>query len=510
MTGALLLPILVGLAVSGGLECGLTPRPQPLWQRAIATLMLHSGSWLLLFALALAVFQRPWFAVVLLWALQLLLVLVNQAKHDSLREAFIFQDFEYFTDAIKHPRLYLPFFGIARTLAATFGFISAVTIGLWLETPLTTVLPLTVLLLIWLMLVVSSLGLLKVGLTRCPTITYEPAEDLYQLGQIAFFWAYWSAEKHQAITVTPSPFHDVNPTAITEALPHIVAVQSESFFDARCLSDTIKPEVLAHFDQITTEALHHGRLHVPAWGANTVRSECGFLTGLTPEQLGIHRFNPYRWLKHQTVPNLAAHYRQLGYQTVCIHPYPASFYQRDQVFPRMGFDVFFDLSSFDNSEKNGQYISDRAVANKVSALLQTQHSQPLFIFVITMENHGPLHLEQANPADLNHYHQPPLACCHDLTVYLGHLQQADLMVKAIKDALLACCQPDHAAPREGVFCWYGDHVPIMTDVYQQLGEPDGKTDYFIWHTAQQKSPTASTTAQSIAVSDLTTLLLNLL
>ena len=52
---------------------------------------------------------RPIFATALLCAFFLLLVVVSNAKFKALREAFVFQDYEYFTDAIRHPRLYIPF-----------------------------------------------------------------------------------------------------------------------------------------------------------------------------------------------------------------------------------------------------------------------------------------------------------------------------------------------------------------------------------------------------------------
>ncbi|MBK8384850.1 MAG: LTA synthase family protein, partial [Candidatus Accumulibacter sp.] len=37
-----------------------------------------------------------------------------------------------------------------------------------------------------------------------------------------------------------------------------------------------------------------------------------------------------------------------------------------------------------------------------------------------------------------------------------------------------------ALPGRSGLCWYGDHVPIMPDVYRALGAPGGQTDYFIW------------------------------
>ncbi|KAF0092985.1 MAG: rkpI, partial [Hyphomonadaceae bacterium] len=129
---------------------------------------------------------------------------------------------------------------------------------------------------------------------------------------------------------------------------------------------------------------------------------------------------------------------------------------------------------------------DLAVADKIHTLL-TKAEEPLFIFVITMENHGPLHLEQAHPdAAAKYFKTPPEQGCEDLTVYLQHLQNADLMIKQLKDSLLA-------QSRAGLLCWYGDHVPIMEKVYQRFGEPDGLTEYFIWRTdsSQPKQETLS-------------------
>lgn len=49
------------------------------------------------------------------------------------------------------------------------------------------------------------------------------------------------------------------------------------------------------------------------------------------------------------------------------------------------------------------------------------------------------------------------------------------MIKKLTEGLAS-------AGRPGTLAWYGDHVPIMEKVYQQLGTPNGDTDYFIWRT----------------------------
>jgi hypothetical protein len=106
-----------GAALSLGIEGLLRPASLPFWRRPLAALALHLGLWLLLFACLLLVLRRPFFAAGALLAGLLFLVLVSNAKYHSLREPFIFQDFEYFSDALKHPRLYLPFLGAGRAAA---------------------------------------------------------------------------------------------------------------------------------------------------------------------------------------------------------------------------------------------------------------------------------------------------------------------------------------------------------------------------------------------------------
>ena len=107
LVSAVLLPIALGILLSFWLERLLQPATLPLWQRPRSTVLIHVGLWLLVFCFELAVFRRPWFAAAVVSSFFLLVVLVNNAKFHSLREPFIFQDLEYFKDAIKHPRLYL-------------------------------------------------------------------------------------------------------------------------------------------------------------------------------------------------------------------------------------------------------------------------------------------------------------------------------------------------------------------------------------------------------------------
>lgn len=475
---------LAGLALTVGLERFLQTAAR--LRRPAAAWALHAGLYGLAYAVLVWVLGRPVFATALLCAFFLLLVVVSNAKFKALREAFVFQDYEYFTDAMRHPRLYIPFLGWGKFFLAAAGFIAALIIGLWLEAVPDVRAAWTAQWGALAVLAVLSLGLLLWGDRARLMVQIAPEQDVQALGLLASFWRYWQqGREHPRLS---SPFErsaSSTTSALTRSdsladLPHLVSVQSESFFDARRLSDGIRPEILAEFDRFKAEALASGYLQVPAWGANTVRSEFSFLSGIENRALGVHRFNPYRAVcAGWSVATLASWLKQQGYRTICIHPYPASFYQRHRVFPLFGFDEFLDIKAFADVQRTGPYIGDLAVADKVAAVLE-QAQGPAFIHVITMENHGPLHLEKVAAGDIEAlYHQAPPQACEDLTIYLRHLRNADAMLGRLRTAL-------SASPRPTSLCWYGDHVPIMPSVYAALGTPCGDVDYFIWNSAQDQ------------------------
>ncbi len=457
----------------------MLPGVRPFWRRPLASNAIHIGVWLLFFCLILIILRRPWFAVTLVSAFLLFIVLVNNAKFQSLREPFIFQDFEYFTDALKYPRLYLPFLGIWRAAVAVIAFGLAFYSGVKLESSLTSWMSRADFFFMQGALFFSASVLLWWGVSKRMKVIFSPEIDLQRLGLITSLYRYAQEELHSpSLPVVPAM---PSTPADSSSLPHLVVVQSESFFDARRLYSGVRKEVLEDFDKIKSAAVCQGQLEVAAWGANTVRSEFAFLSGLSPELLGVHRFNPYRKLARQGIPTLASFLKNLGYRTVCIHPYYSSFYARDKVFPSLGFDDFLDIESFKDDDKSGPYIGDVALAHKVCALLETSLSQPVFVFVISMENHGPLHLEVVEEEDVTQlYSSPPPPGCEDLTVYLRHLRNANRMAAILRDALQATARPSW-------LCWYGDHVPIMPKVYTVLQEPDGKTDFFLWTNESNKS-----------------------
>lgn len=470
-------PLLATLLVSVMAEWLLEPAPL-LRARAPGAWAIHFGVCVLFFAIELALFRRPWFAATLTLANLLLLILISNAKFHSLREPFIYPDFEYLIDALRHPRLYLPFLGLGRAAAGLGAFLASVYFGMTFEGSLVALLSAPVFALG--LAALFACGSVLVGIGACCNLplSLHPADDLRRLGLISSLWRYMVAERTLPdLAGRPSAFSVQAPRS-GAALPDLIVVQSESFFDVRRWFPAINPGILAEFDEVRASAVAHGRLRVDAWGANTVRTEFAFLSGLNPEALGVHRFNPYRKLAFAGIPTISGFLRQLGYRTVCIHPYPAGFYGRDRVLPLLGIDEFIDIAGFAGAPRHGPFVADMAVADKVRATLDGA-TQPMFVFAITMENHGPLHLENVSSEEAAHlFDTIPPPGCGELAPYVRHLANASRMAGALRDHLRMSTRP-------GWLCFYGDHVPIMQAAYRTLGAPHGDTDYLVWGNQRQ-------------------------
>ena len=474
----------------------------------LTTFLLQSLLVSMVFLSITLIVQRPVFASLAVLIFLIILIGVSNAKYQALREPMVFSDFAMFAQAFKHPRLYFPFLGLLPVILAPIIIIGLIIAVMWLEPPL----PLS-----W-QRIISTLGGILIAyyiarkLALSLTITGNPAADNARFGLQNSLFAYFEqartaqhkeqvskalgfspfAIEKSCFKYTPPPLF----THFSETKPNITVIQSESFFDARRLHPAIKQDVLHHFDQISKDAIQSGKLQVPAWGANTMRSEFSFLTGLDFKAMGLYRYYPYQFLHKLPISSIASALKSLGYYCVCIHPHHASFFGRDHVFPQMGFDEFIAIDAFDPDDKCGPYISDQAVTQKILDVTQQKTDQPLFIFAITMENHGPLYLEKIREDEFKQFFHatspaPAYPQHNDLAIYLRHLKNADNMLATLTTAYAKASQ-------ETRLCFYGDHVPSMPVIFEQFDYQDNHSDYLIWHSHR----TATTQQQDIRIEEL--------
>ena len=444
-----------------------------------AALLLDASPFVIGAGLLCLATGRPLFAGLVVLALGAGFALADHTMRQTLREPVVFSESVELPQVFSHPHLYLPFAGPGLVLGGAAAAV-LLALALLLEEPaLWAPRPggaLAALLLIaagfWLLMRDPLLGK-AASLLRRLAPQGEPFADAAALGPFAMLLTHAliaRAERparRQALAPRPAIRGGRG-----DAAP-IVLVQCESFFDAGRLDPAIGGELLPALEECRAGAALSGRLEVPGWGANTMRTEFAVLTGIPESELGYDRFNPYYALARAPVASQAWRLREAGYRTICLHPFSARFFRRDLAMPALGFDTFLDAKALGGSARP-PYCADPDLARQVLSVLDDAGPR-CFIFVITMGNHGPW-LDKGPPID------PAITRLFDaravpqgkaLQRYLDGLRRSDEMLAILTSGL---------EQRRGyaMLGFYGDHLPSLPHAFEHFGFTEPHSDYVIW------------------------------
>ena len=316
--------------------------------------------------------------------------LADYTMRQTLREPTVFSESVELPQVFTHPHLYLPFAGPGLVLGGAAAAVALALGLLVLEPPLWSPQPFAALAMValiaggfWLFAREPLLWIAAATLRRLRP-TGEPFEDAASLGPFAMLFAHTviaRAERPARQEALAAP-----PVLRARTGPNtpIVLVQCESFFDARRLSPAMLE--LPGFDACRAAGLS-GRLQVPGWGANTMRTEFAVLTGIPESALGYDRFNPYYGLARVPIELQVWRLRRAGYRTICLHPFDRRFFRRDLAMPALGFERFLGRETLGGARRP-PYQSDPELAGHILRTLDAEGPQT-FIFAITMGNHGP-------------------------------------------------------------------------------------------------------------------------
>lgn len=197
----------------------------------------------------------------------------------------------------------------------------------------------------------------------------------------------YQASKEQAVLEQ----YGEQETESTEELPNIVAVMNESFSDLAVLGDfTVNEDYMPYLHRLQQGNANTvtGYLNVSVCGGNTANTEFEFLTGNTMAFLPQGSI-PYQQYITGEIDSLPSYLASLGYQTVATHPYNASGWQRDTVYPLLGFSESIFRDQYWGASQVRKYVSDDSCVDKIIQLYEgKEEGKPLFVFNVTMQNHG--------------------------------------------------------------------------------------------------------------------------
>ncbi|MBL0222642.1 MAG: LTA synthase family protein [Dokdonella sp.] len=250
--------------------------------------------------------------------------------------------------------------------------------------------------------------------------------------------------------------------------PDIVIIQSESLFDPARLNGAPKNTYLPNFHRLAKRGLS-GELKVPTYAGGTIRTEFEVLTGLALAFFPGVQY-PYFEIADRPIPGIVRTLSRQGYQTTAIHPNSGVFWNRNQAYQQIGFDRFVDERAFSKDDIVGLFTGDAALTDHVLAQLD-QDGPPQLIFAVTMENHGPFDWRPGLDAERLAAMQMPAGLDEGgeywMRNYLYLLGDADHELGRLADAL-------QKRKRRTLLLFYGDHLPALPPVYQQIGFADGK------------------------------------
>lgn len=443
----------MALAIAGW----TTPRLVASARRWSAATLLDAAPPAFVFGTLLLATGRPLFAGAVVLALGAGFAFADRTLRDVLREPVVFTALSELPQLFTHPHLYLPFAGTGLVIGGAMTAVMA-GVGLLAVEPVASaphpaialVLAAVVAALLWRLGREPWLEKVAARLRRLAP-SGESHADAARLGPVAMPIVHGIIARAERPMRRAAFAMPAIAAEMTAARP-IVLVQCESFFDARRALPDLPRDILAGFD-IACAGGSHGRLMVPAWGANTTRAEFAVLTGADDAVLGYDRFNPYHALARGRIGSQVWRLRAAGYRTICLHPFDRRFFRRDLAMPALGFEAFLGRETLGGS-RAPPYMSDPELAECILRTLDAEGSRT-FLFAVTMGNHGPWRKGR------------------ELGGYLEGLRRSDEMIQILLDGLKR--RGDGA-----IFGFYGDHLPSLPRVFERLGFDDWRSDYAIW------------------------------
>ena len=261
---------------------------------------------------------------------------------------------------------------------------------------------------------------------------------------------------------------------------NIIMVMNEAFSDLRTSGLNEQIDVMPYIDSLQQDTLE-GSLYVSVIGGGTCNTEFEALTG---SSLAFFSPGSYPYSQHikRDLFSLASYFRDRGYITNAFHANEARNWNRDKVYPYLGFDNFYAIDDYPQMSEDDylhSYLSDIANYRFVESVVSENQGKAQFAFNVTMQNHAGYEIwDDVEKAESVKEHGSDLE--RDAQVYLS-------LVKASDDAVKQLVETYKGAKEPTMIIFFGDHQPSLSfeagmEIYGGVLQPLRllHTRYFIW------------------------------
>ncbi|CAA9380448.1 MAG: hypothetical protein AVDCRST_MAG47-2119 [uncultured Nocardioidaceae bacterium] len=265
---------------------------------------------------------------------------------------------------------------------------------------------------------------------------------------------------------------------------NVVVVLSESFSDPTRLTDVRIGRDPIPFTHRLMDRTPSGEMLTQFIGGGTANMEFEVLTGFSLSQFTPQMNTPYQQLvpNYSSFPSAVGLFESLGHVPVAIHPFRSIMYDRDRVYPTLGFDSFVSERTMPSLERleSSDFASDESSFTEVERQIDEQ-DDPVFVNLVTMQNHYPMTGNYADPFFVG---KSVGVVKNQLGAFARGLRYSDV---ALRDFLTEL----EESPERTAVVFYGDHAPPFwprSKVFEQNEEQLRKTPFFLWTNFEKLPP----------------------
>jgi hypothetical protein len=239
---------------------------------------------------------------------------------------------------------------------------------------------------------------------------------------------------------------------------NLIVIMNESWADFRYINSfSGDDEIMPYIDSLDHNVIK-GYMYMPVFGAGTANSEWEVLTGNSMINVNASSV-PYQSYVDRKTYGMASKLKELGYETLAMHPHEATNWNREKVYEWMGFDDFHSLEDWDenNKERIRWCISDSAAYKELIHMYEQKTNDRWFSFLVTMQNHGGYDLEYDSSVNLAMKGNYPQA-----EQYLSLIKETDAAYKELIRYFSKVKEPT-------IIVMFGDHLPnVEQEFYAEL------------------------------------------
>ncbi|NRN29510.1 LTA synthase family protein [Photorhabdus heterorhabditis] len=195
-------------------------------------------------------------------------------------------------------------------------------------------------------------------------------------------------------------------------------------------------------------------MRVQTFGGGTWLSEFSALTGLNTDDFGSRKNAVFYFIVDHLKYSLFREMKQNGYYTVVLTPFNKSSYHSGHAYQTLGVDRIIqpqELGYPASLDENLWAIPTQSMLNYVKEILVQETDKPLFIFSLTMYEHGPYDEDHSDDYGLSGHVRDSQAA-GKFSHYMEKIKASDPAIKDFSEFVAKREKPT-------IFLYFGDHQP---------------------------------------------------